>query len=111
MADIFSTDTLNAVVANLKVPQSGLLDRFFPNEQRPNLGGIDAGESAELIHFDVDNAKRRMAPFVSPLVEGKVVQSRGYATKTFKPAYIKDKRVWDGNRALKRTIGEQVGGV
>src|ERR1700736_1263380 len=100
MADIFSTDVLNAVVADLKTPSSFLLGRFFPNEQRPNQGAVASGdESAEYIHFDVLLGKRRMAPFVSPLVEGKVVQSKGFVTKTFKPAYTKDKRVWDGSRA------------
>jgi hypothetical protein len=101
MPDLFSTNVLNGVVADLKRPSSFLLDRFFPNVQT---------ETSEEIHFDVDDAKRRLAPFVSPLVEGKVVAGRGYTTNTFKPAYIKDKRVFDANRPLKRSIGEQIGG-
>lgn len=101
MPDLFSTNVLNGVVADLKRPSSFLLDRFFPNVQT---------ETSEEIHFDVDDAKRRLAPFVSPLVEGKIVAGRGYTTNTFKPAYIKDKRVFDSNRPLKRSIGEQIGG-
>jgi hypothetical protein len=51
-----------------------------------------------------------MAPFVSPLAQGKVVRSKGRKTETLTPAYIKDKRPFDATRPLKRAIGEQIGG-
>lgn len=101
MADIFSTDTLNAVVQDLRVPQLGLAAKYFNTTSQ---------DDTEEIHFDVDNKPRRMAPFVSPLAAGQVVQSRGFQTKTFKPAYVKDKRVFTPNRALKRAMGERIGG-
>ena len=59
---------------------------------------------------DVDVGLRRMAPFVSPLVEGKLVESRKYQTNTFKPAYIKDKRAPDLRKPIRRQIGERIGG-
>ncbi len=99
--DLFSTNILRGVVQSLIAPSSFLLDRFFPTVQT---------DQTEEIHFDMIDKTRRLAPFVSPLVEGKIVSSRAHSTKTFKPAYIKDKRVWDGNRALKRSAGEQIGG-
>jgi hypothetical protein len=43
-------------------------------------------------------------------VAAKVVLDKGYATRTFTPAYIKDKRVFDANRPFKRAIGERIGG-
>ncbi|SLN77587.1 major capsid protein [Oceanibacterium hippocampi] len=99
--DIYSTTVLRKVVRDLKQPQSFLLDMFFP----------ELVESpTEDIKFDVDEGKRRVAPFVSPLREGRVVKSRGFRTDTFQPAYIKDKRVFDPNRAIRRTIGERIGG-
>lgn len=101
MADIFTTNILNGVVQSLIAPQSFLLDQFFPNVQT---------EASEEIHFDVLLSKRRIAPFVSPLVQGKVVAGLGFKTNTFKPAYIKDKRVFDSNRPFKRSAGEQIGG-
>jgi len=101
MADLFSTDVLSAVVASLYVAPQFLVQRFFPNIQT---------ETSEEIHFDTLAGKRRLAPFVSPLVEGQIVQSQGWVTSTFKPAYIKDKRVFDMNRPLKRSPGEQIGG-
>lgn len=101
MADLFSTNVMMGVVQSLIIPQNFLLDTFFPLQQT---------ETSEEIHFDTIVRTRRLAPFVSPLVEGKIVAGQGYTTNTFKPAYIKDKRVWDGNRALKRSAGEQIGG-
>lgn len=99
--NIFSTAVLANVVSYLPVAQSFLLDRYFKIEQR---------SQTEHIAFDVEAGARRMAPFVSPLVQGKVVASKGYSTKTFEPAYVKDKRVFDPTKALKRMIGEQIGG-
>ncbi|MCK6376376.1 MAG: major capsid protein [Zoogloea sp.] len=101
MADLFSTDTLSAIVEDLRTPANGLAGRYFTSVQTADT---------EEIHFDVDSKPRRMSPFVSPLVGGKVVRSRGFAAKTFKPAYIKDKRVFHPGRAIKRAMGERVGG-
>lgn len=101
MADIFSTDVLTRVVGYLPQPVSFLLDSFFPNVQL---------EQSEEIHFDVEAGKKRIAPFVSPLVEGKIVAEQGYTAKTFKPAYVKPKTVFDPNRPMKRAMGEQIGG-
>lgn len=101
MADLFTTNVMMGVLASLIEPPSFFLDRFF------NRVSTDASEE---IHFDVIEKTRRLAPFVSPLVEGKVVESQGFVTNTFKPAYLKDKRVWDGSRALKRSPGERIGG-
>jgi hypothetical protein len=102
MADLFSTDVLNAVVASLLGQSQFLLDRYFPTIQT---------EVSEEIHFDTLDGKRRIAPFVSPLVEGQIVASLGFKTATLKPAYVKDKRVFDMNRPLKRGPGEQIGGT
>lgn len=101
MADLFSTDVMNGVVANLIGDPQFLVDRFF---------GTIQTEASEEIHFDVLDGKRRIAPFVSPLVEGQIVAALGYKTYTFKPAYIKDKRVFDMHKPLKRSAGEQLGG-
>ncbi len=102
MSDVFSTDVLTGVLQNLLGNPQFLLDRYF---------GTTQAETSEQIHFDVLQGKRRISPFVSPLVEGQVVASQGFVTNTFTPAYIKDKRVFDMNRPLKRGPGEQIGGT
>lgn len=101
MENIFDTSVLVQVVPNLKTSQNWLLDRFFPNVVEYNT---------EEVAIDVDVGLRRMAPFVSPLVEGKLVESRKYQTNTFKPAYIKDKRAPDLRKPIRRQIGERIGG-
>ncbi len=102
MIDIFSTHVLNRTVEHLERSSSFLLDSFF--------GSIQTEESEE-IHFDIDKSRPRIAPFVSPLVAGKVVDAEGFETMSFKPAYVKDKRRFDPNAPLKRMVGEQIGGT
>lgn len=103
MADTLSYTTaeLVQVVPNLKVAQNFLLDTFFPN-----IVEYDTEEVA----IDIDVGLRRMSPFVSPLVEGKLVEQRKYLTNKFKPAYIKDKRAPDLRKPVRRAIGERIGG-
>jgi hypothetical protein len=98
---VYDTNTLIQVVPNLKRAQSFLLDKFFPN--------IVLSDS-EFVSIDVDVGKRRMAPFVSPLVEGKLVEQRRIQTNIFKPAYLKDKRAPDLRKPVRRMIGERIGG-
>jgi hypothetical protein len=101
MADLYTTDTMMAVVRNLFPAPQFLLDRYFPTVQT---------EESEEIHFDTFDDFRRVAPFVHPLVEGQIVESPGYQTTTFKPPYVKDKRVFDGQKPFRRSAGEVIGG-
>lgn len=98
---IYDTNTLIQVVPNLKRAVTFLLDKFFPNIHMSDT---------EFVSIDVDVGKRRIAPFVSPLIEGKLVEQRRYQTNTFKPAYIKDKRAPDLRKPIRRMIGERLGG-
>ena len=99
--DIYTTQVLNRVVEQKPAPSSFLLDRFFP--------GVQTGDSEE-IWFDIDKSKPRITPFVHPFVAGKVIADRGIETKSFKPAYAKDKRLLLPNQPLKRRAGETIGG-
>lgn len=101
MNNIFDTSVLIQVVPNLMTSQNFLLDKFFPN--------IVESDTEE-VAIDVDVGLRRLAPFVSPLVEGKLVESRKFQTNSFKPAYIKDKRAPDLRKPVRRQIGERIGG-
>lgn len=99
--NIFDTNVLIQVVPNLMTSQNWLLDKFFPN--------ITESDTEE-VSIDVDVGLRRLAPFVSPLVEGKLVEARKLQTNSFKPAYIKDKRAPDLRKPIRRQIGERIGG-
>lgn len=99
--DIFSTGVLTATVEKI-VPEYGYLTRtYFPGEQQ---------ETAAEVHIDVRKKSRRIAPFVSPYVQGQIVEKQGFNTFTLAPAYIKDKRVFDPNTPFTRTFGEPLSG-
>lgn len=100
--DTFSTNTMLAVLENLKRPNTGLLNQFF---------GTVTQSQDEFIHFDIDEGKRYLAPFVHPLATAPVKQSKGMRTDVFAPAYIKEKARWNPGRALRRQIGEAFGGT
>jgi len=101
MPDQFSTNFLIKVIQGLPRGPMGLLQRYFPQVIE---------EESEEIHFDRSIRYRIMAPFVSPRVEGQIIEERGFHTDTFKPAYVKPKTPLDPTRAVKRVAGEQIGG-
>lgn len=101
MAGIHDTTALVRVVRDLKASPLFLLNTFFPS-----IIEYDTEEVA----IDVEIGRRRIAPFVSPLVQGQVVQGQGFQTNVFKPPYIKDKRYPDPRRPVRRAMGERIGG-
>lgn len=98
MVDIFSQGTLTRIVngVNMQQPSTFLLDRWFP-----------AAETSltEDIYFDTVDGRPRLAPFVSPLVEGQIVREWGYTTKNFRPAYIKPKTPFEQGKSIRRRPG------
>lgn len=97
--DIYTTGVLSRVVRGLEIdPAAFFLNRFF---------GAEITEESEEIHFDVTDEQPRISPFVSPLKEGRIVEHEGFTTNTLKPAYIKDKRLFDPDAPVKRVAGEQ----
>ena len=51
----------------------------------------------------------RIAPFVAPTAQGKVIKEEGYNAVAFKPAYVKPKHVIDPNMIIPRQPGESLG--
>lgn len=54
--------------------------------------------------IDIDN--RKLAPFVAPNVQGRVMRGQGYSARSFKPAYVKPKHIVDPSKAVARSFGE-----
>ena len=98
---IYDTVALIGVVPNLKRPTKFLADKFFP---------VTVMSETEKVAIDVEIGKRRIAPFVSPLVQGKLVEQLRMQTNEFKPPYIKDKRAPDLRKPVRRMLGERIGG-
>lgn len=97
--DIYTPAYLSRLVTRLRPVPTFFLDTFFRE--------VITSDKEE-IYFDVSDSRPRLAPFVSPLLPGKVVSDEGYSTKSFKPAYIKDKRVHHPLKAMKRLPGEDL---
>ena len=99
MFNVNSTAELLGAFGVLDRPSSFILDLFFRYEQT---------FETEEVYFDQIQRARRMAAFVAPTVIGKPMRSRGYSTKSFKPAYVKPKHVVEPLKALKRLRGERL---
>lgn len=76
--------------------------KFFPR--------VVQSDREEIMFDQVTDGTKELAPFVAPNVQGRVMRERGYATKMFKPAYVKPKHVVDPSRAIPRMAGEAIGG-
>lgn len=64
----------------------------------------------DMIAFDkVSTDLTRVAPFVAPTAQGKVIKEEGYNAVAFKPAYVKPKHVIDPNMIMPRQPGEALG--
>jgi hypothetical protein len=99
--DLYSTAALLGVVRVTPVESAYWLDNFFSRQ---------ITFEQEQIMFDRIVTNRRLAPFVSPVVQGRVMRSQGYETRAFRPAYSKPKHVVDPNRVFARLAGEDLGG-
>jgi len=102
MFDLYSTATLLNVVRIVPIESSYWLDNYY-------TGGVMTFTTEEIM-FDKIRTYRRIAPFVSPVVQGRVVRSQGFETQAFRPAYSKPKHVVDPNRTFNRVPGEGFGG-
>ena len=100
--DAYTTGALIAVIEHPDIqPVTWLRDSFFLFETQSDN---------EKIFFDVIDRKKRLAPYVSPRVRGKVMEKEGYKTEFFTPPYLKPKSVIDPNELLRRTAGERLMG-
>lgn len=97
--DIFSTRAMLRALEERRAPKLFLTNTFF---------GTTETSDTEYVDIDVIRNKRRLAPFVHPLAEGKLMERQGYSTKSFKPPYLKPKMVTTAADLLKRSMGESV---
>lgn len=96
-----TTDLMEVSYSDDAAPPDGFWrDRFF---SRPFYS-----EAQEIMFDDLPNRDRRLAPFVAPNVQGRVMRSRGSSMTSFKPAYVKPKHVVDPSKAIPRMRGEQL---
>ena len=98
--DLYGTAEMLDVLRVSPIESTYWLDNFY--------GAARQFDTAEIM-FDKLKTSRKLAPFVSPLVQGRVMRSRGFETRSFTPAYVKPKHVVDPNRMFTRRPGEVPG--
>lgn len=97
--DFFGTRTMLRGLQERRAPRRFFSSRYFQ-------GPITS--TTEYVDIDVMRNKRRLAPFVHPLMEGKLVERAGFVTQTIKPPYIKPKMATTALDMIKRGFGEQI---
>jgi len=94
--DLFDTRTMLEIIEQRKPVRTFLLNTFFRTTVKFNTESVDV---------DIVKGRRRLAPFVNPRREGKVIEKRGFTTRSYKPAYVKPKMVTTAEDILKRQPG------
>ncbi len=97
--NIYDTRTMLAALEDIPPVNTFLLKTFFPGFKTFDTKHVD---------IDIVKGKRRLAPFVSPVLEGKVMEKRGYTTRTYTPPYVKPKFVSGAQELLDRAPGQVI---
>lgn len=93
-----------------------LLEVVYAPQNQPGLDGFWLrwyptavnSQQEKILFDDVDLNEYRLAPFVAPNVQGRILRSKGYSTRSFRPAYVKPKHEVDPGRAIPRLAGERL---
>lgn len=91
-----TADLLAAYKTEFK-PTTFLKDRYFPD-------GVTFATDEVLVEYK--NGTRKVAPFVSPEINGKVVKRNGYKVSAYRPAMIAPKRVLSIDTLKTKGFGE-----
>lgn len=98
MITLFGTTELIQVQQRLADLPDGFWRNLFPR--------VITSDKEDIMFelADVDN--RRLAPFVAPNVQGRVMRMQGSLARMFRPAYVKPKSIIDPSKAIPRMMGE-----
>lgn len=100
MAGLYTTYQLLAVQRKIK-----RLPAFFLQWFTTQINFQEDKIAFDKVYTDMT----RIAPFVAPTAQGKVIKEEGYNAVAFKPAYVKPKHVIDPNMIIPRQPGEALG--
>jgi hypothetical protein len=100
--------SLYGTTALLEVQQrfQDLPDGFWRNR----FTRIFTFDKQDVVFERADTDNRKLAPFVAPNVQGRVMRGQGYYAQSLRPAYVKPKHVVDPTQAIPRRMGEPFGG-
>ncbi|MBP3579004.1 MAG: major capsid protein [Lachnospiraceae bacterium] len=96
---IYEPRTMGRVVSKLPPARTFFRSTFFKHEETFNTESVDV---------DFRKGSRKVAPYVSRLIGGKVVPNTGYETKTYTPPLVAPEKVTTIDDLLKRRPGESI---
>ena len=94
--DMFDSRVMLDAHEETHKPRRFLTNLFVPGEET---------HGEEAIDITIYKGKRKMAPFVAPRAEGRVMKREGRTVKSYKVPYLKPKRPTTANDLLKRNNG------
>ncbi len=97
--DMFDTRTMLRALEQMLPVSTVFLTTFFSQVEVSDTKYVD---------IDIYKGKRRLASFVSPRLQGKLVERRGYESFTYEPPYIKPKMITTAADLLKREMGQTI---
>lgn len=104
MSDQFTTTSLARTIESLKMPVSFLLERFFGF-------GIENYNTEEIeLHRALDGRIRRLMSVVHKDASSPVIEGGSWVIEKVNAACLKDLRKFKPDMALRRQMGERVGG-
>lgn len=95
---LYGTEELILVQQRLADLPDGFFRNLFPR--------VITSDREEIMFERADIDNRKLAPFVAPNVQGRVMRGQGSYAQSFQPAYVKPKHVLDPTKAIARMIGE-----
>lgn len=96
---IYDPRTMGEVVRRNPPVRTFLKSTFFKKVKTFDTQSVDV---------DFKKGSRKLAPFVSRRVGGKIVPNTGYSTKTYTPPYVAPEKVTTIDDLLKRAPGESL---
>jgi Phage major capsid protein E len=97
--DMFQTRTMLRAIEQIKTPALWLRDTIF--------GSVET-HTTKYVDIDIQRGNRKIAAYVSPLLQGKVVTREGFETNTYEPPYTKEKMITTAQDFLTRDMGTNV---
>lgn len=97
--NMFETRTMMDAVTRMAPVTTFLRDTFFKNIATFPTNKVDV---------DFKKGNRRLAPFVHPVIGGKVLEHKGYQTNTYEPPLVAPDKITKASDLLNRLPGEHV---
>jgi len=94
---IFETRTMLKALEQRPAPKTFIRDMFFRDVEYSDTSKVDV---------DIQKGTRKMAPFVSPVLAGKVLANQGFTTHTFEAPLLNSKKQTTAEDILNRLPGE-----